>query len=142
MGYNTDFTGKLEFTSEPSVAVIRKLKSILGEDCRDHPEWNSKDLTYIDFKITDDMDGIEWDDSCEKTYMADGLIDMVIGLMRQDFPDFGLKGELLAQGEEYDDRWRLVIGADGLAHRVEFPRIGDRVTCPFCEKEFTVGDDK
>ena len=138
MGYNTIFTGKLLFDGEQPISVVRKINSLAGEDCRDHPEWKADDLFYIDFRVTKDMDGIEWDDGTEKTYDAEKLVNVIIRLVREDHPSFALKGELVAQGEEYDDRWRLVIGEDGWAHRVEFPRIGQRVTCPNCEEEFTL----
>lgn len=140
MGYTTKFEGKLEFAVEPTVAVIRKLKSISDEDCRDHPEWGAEDLTYVDFKVNEAMDGIVHN-GAEKTYHAEELVNLVIRLMRQDFPDFGLKGELIAQGEEHDDRWRLVIGDDGWATRVDAPHAGLRVRCPHYDEEFTLGDN-
>jgi hypothetical protein len=34
---------------------------------------------------------------------------LVIRLMQQKYPEFGLTGKLLAQGEDIDDRWQLYI---------------------------------
>lgn len=139
MGYTTKFTGKLEFASEPPVAVIRKINSLTDEDVRDHPEWDSDGFYFIDFRVTDELDGIEHT-GAEKTYEADKIVNFILRLVREEYPDFALKGEILAQGEEHDDRWRLVIGPDGWAKRVEWPRVGQRVRCPHCEEEFTLED--
>lgn len=142
MGYNTIFEGKLLFVGEPSLAAVKVLKAMEGEDCREHPEWGEPDLSYVDFRVTKDMDGIEWNDDTEKTYDADKIVNLMIRKAREIDPSFALRGELLAQGEDYDDRWRLVIKDDGFAHRIEFPRIGQRVTCPCCGEEFTLEEQE
>jgi len=48
MGYTTKFKGKLKFTTKLSPKQLTKIKSFLGEDCRNHPEWNKNNLTYED----------------------------------------------------------------------------------------------
>ena len=106
MGYSTQFKGKLKFTTDIPLTTFKYLQSILGEDCRDHPEWNAGKLTYIDLQVTDDFEGIEWNGS-EKTYDLVDKINLIIKLMKEKYPKFGLTGELLAQGEDIDDRWIL-----------------------------------
>lgn len=107
MGYTTEFRGQLYFKNELTGFQILRLKSFLGEDCRDHPEWGRTDLTYIDLRITKDGTGIEWDGS-EKTYDLVEKINLIIEEMNKDFP-FELVGNLLAQGEENDDNWIISI---------------------------------
>jgi hypothetical protein len=107
MGYNTTFKGLLTFKKQPTQVQLDTLDSILGEDCRDHPEWNRTDLTYIDLIIDPDLRGLEWSES-EKTYDLCEKINLVVDLMRRKFPDFGLEGELLAQGEDINHRYCIV----------------------------------
>ncbi len=136
MGYNTDFRGTLNFQEELRATHIVKLQSILGEDCRDHPEWKVIDnLTYINLKLTDDYTGLEWD-QCEKTYCMEQAIELILRLMQEEWPDFkGLTGEMLAQGEDIEDRY--VIMVDGvLVTRRESPPDGSIVECPHCGEKF------
>ena len=128
MGYSTEFTGQLRFKNTVTNTHLGKLNSILGKDIRDLGYDNSiyengKYGSYwyhIDLKITDDFSGIEWN-KCEKTSELEHVVNWVSALMRID-SDFELEGEMHAQGEEYEDRWRLVM-KDGLALKVEQPRI-------------------
>lgn len=140
MGYTTVFKGALKFKGDATVPQLQALKAMFGEDCREHPEWEPGDkwLSYIDLKLTDDFTGIEWDDETEKTSPMDALVNVVLRQMRKTWPDFGLVGELTAQGEEFEDRWRCVIGEDGWAKRVEWPRVGKIVQCPGCSCRFAV----
>ena len=70
MGYNTKFEGVLKFTRELKSSELAKLIPILGEDCRDHPEWGAGALYYVDLKIADNFSGLEWDGS-EGTYKSE-----------------------------------------------------------------------
>jgi hypothetical protein len=135
MGYSTRFDGELKFTADPSAKALAKLNQMFGEDCRDHPEWNAHDLYYVDLELTEDFSGLKWN-GAEKTYDLDKLVNVVIREMRKDFPDFGLSGSLLAQGEEAEDRWALVIGEDGWASKQTIATTGQRVKCPNCEHKF------
>jgi len=142
MGYSTDYTGELKFTSEPTVAVLRDLRKFFGEDCRDHKEWNPPQYaSYIDLELTDEMDGIRWNGN-EKTSPMDGLVNVVLTQMRKTHPDFGLSGQMLAQGESIEDRWICAIGEDGMAHHMAITIKGQKVECPHCKRHFmleTVG---
>lgn len=134
MGYSTDFTEELKFTQELTASQLAKVKNFLGKDCRNHPEWEAPGLTYVDLELLDDFSGLKWDGS-EKTYDMVGLVNMIIRNMRQDMPEFGFTGKLLAQGEDIDDRWELLI-EDGFAIKKDVPQTGSKVTCPHCEEHF------
>jgi hypothetical protein len=135
MGYTTKFNGELRFTKELSASQLATLDAMLGEDCRDHPEWGANDLYYIDLELTKDFGGLKWNGT-EKTYGLEKLVNVVIAQMRKKWPDFGLTGTLMAQGEDFDDVWALNIGADGLAHKEKLTIAGQVVTCPKCEAKF------
>ena len=146
MGYSTNFTGELKFTEELTGSELAALKGFLGQDRRsigfnnDSIYEGGKYGSYwyhIDLEFLDDFSGIKWNE-CEKTYDLDCIINW---LLDKSGVDFGLTGELLAQGESYDDRWRLAI-VDGKAKRIDFPRIGDKITCPHCEEEFILEETK
>jgi hypothetical protein len=139
MGYSTEFKGSLRFTTELAASQLAAVKAMLGEDCRDHPEWNASDLYYIDLELLDDFSGLKWN-GAEKTYDLDKLVNVVIRVMREKWPDFGLSGTLAAQGERVEDRWALTIGEDGFAHRHEIAVTGQKVTCPHCDESFILED--
>jgi len=141
MGYTTNFKGILEFTKELTAKQLALLNKILGEDCRDHPEWkNAKDLYVIDLELNDDFSGLQWT-GAEKTYDMDKLVNVVTHEMRRQYPDFCLKGKLLAQGEEIDDRWELCIGREGMAYKKELKLKGKKVKCPHCEETFILEEE-
>ena len=108
MGYTTEFQGELEFTNELTATQLAEVKKFLGEDCREHPEWDSDGMTWIDLEFTDDFSGLQWDGG-EKTYDLVEKVNMIIRIMNEKHSNFGLKGELLAQGEEMGDIWKLKI---------------------------------
>lgn len=137
MGYNTDFKGKLVFVNELTIPQLKKLQSILGEDCRNHKEWTVPSLTYIDLQLTEDYDGIEWNGS-EKTYDLALKINVVINEMRKKFPDFALHGTIKAQGEKFEDRYTIFIDRDrdGLAYVKPLVVTGVVVKCPHCDEKF------
>lgn len=143
MGYTTRFSGTLSFTKEVTVRQLVKLKSFFGEDCREHPEWSPDKYTaYIDLRITEDLEGIEWDDETEKNSGMVDAVNIIIREMRKEWPDFGLTGSFIAQGEDLDDRWALVIGEDGFAHEEKLVVAGKKVECPHCHRKFIVEEAK
>lgn len=138
MGYTTRFQGELKFIHEISVPQLKKLQSMFGEDCRDHPEWgDAKGLYYIDFEMTKDYTGIQHS-GAEKSYDVEKQVNVILREMRKEFPEFGLTGSLLAQGECMEDRWTLAMEEDGLAHKHKVVIQGQRVTCPECSHRFIV----
>ena len=140
MGYSTDFNGKLLFNKELTVKQLRKIESFMGEDCRDHPEWNAGDLTWIDLELSYYDDGVQWNGG-EKTYDMIEKINLIVDIMRQDDPEFGFVGELDASGEMSDDLWKIVC-VDGKAtyRDVVVKEMGEMITCPHCLKEFPLED--
>jgi hypothetical protein len=135
VGYSTEFKGELRFVSEPTAKQLAHLQSMFGEDCRDHPEWDASGLYYVDLELNDDFTGIRWN-GAEKTYGLERIINVVLAEMRKQWPDFGLSGTLMAQGEDMEDRWALHIGEDGLAHKQAIAVVGQRVQCPHCGGKF------
>lgn len=134
MGYTTNFEGEFKFKEELTGSQLAKIKSFLGEDCRDHPEWGRTDLTYIDLELLEDFSGLKWDGS-EKTYDLVDKINLIIIEMRKEIPDFDLTGKMSAQGEEIDDKYEIII-KDGLAVQVDIKPSGTKVLCPHCEESF------
>jgi hypothetical protein len=137
MGYTTNFNGELKFIREATSPQLGTLNAMLDEDCRDHPEWVAPDLYTIDLELTDQLDGLRWN-GAEKTYDLDKLVNVVLRLMRETWPDFGLTGQLQAQGEDVGDRWALVIGEDGWAAKLKYAPTGKVVRCPHCDEAFTL----
>lgn len=142
MGYDTKFKGVLKFTSEVTVPQIRAMQAMFGENPDDHPDWlegtglDRWDVGYIDLRLTKEMDGLQWEYETEKTRGLENGVNIVIREMRKQWPDFGLSGELLAQGEDITDRWILRIGADGWATKIENPPKGRTIECPNCREDF------
>lgn len=140
MGYSTDYKGKLLFTRELTSKELAFLKKMLGEDVREHKEWGDPDvftgrgLYYIDFELTPDFDGIQWD-GAEKFNGAVEAVNLIIDKMKTASPDFGLKGSINAQGEDVDDRWRLTI-EKGRAVRIDVKPKGKKIKCPHCGEYF------
>lgn len=135
MGYNTEFTGILKITCNLTDSDLLVLRSMLGADVREHPEWrDKKGLTYINLELTPSNIGLKWDGS-EKTYGMEDAVNLIIREMREKRPDFGLWGEMLAQGEEIGDVWRLKI-KDGVAVKENVLTRNLRNICPHCHKEY------
>lgn len=134
MGSSTDFKGKLKFVNELTASQLAKLNEFMGEDCRDHPEWGEEGMTYIDLEITKDFTGIQWDGS-EKTYDLPEKINLIISQMQKEWPDFGLEGFFIAQGDAVGDIWRLSI-KDGKAIQEDIPLDSGEVECPECGHRF------
>jgi hypothetical protein len=140
MDYNTNFSGQLKFKNDVTSSKLAELNTFLGKDRRTigyrddniYEDGKYGDHWYrINLILLDDFSGIEWNGSM-KTYGLEDIVNFLI-----DKCQLELEGELLAQGEDNDDRWRLVI-VDGRAVKIDFPRIGDTITCPCCDVDFTL----
>ena len=138
MGYSTDFEGELKFKREMKASELAALTKVLSKDRRDigykddSIYENGKYGTYwyhIELELTENFDGIKWNGQ-EKTYDLVGIVNWLI-----DKFNLELEGELIAQGEDSEDRWKLII-QDGRAIKKEWPKIGQKVTCPYCEHDF------
>ena len=142
MGYSTTFKGVLKFKAEPTVSVLRALKTWLGEDLRElAPEYAEKNqVNYIDLELTEDFAGLQWS-GAEKTYGLVAAVNWIIDMMRdQVLADFTLTGELTAQGEDADDRWILrMVG--GRAVEIKIPVTGEKMTCPECGHQWRLNEE-
>ena len=137
MGYSTDFSGELRFVHEATVPQLALLNTILGEDCRDHPEWKAGGLYRVDLELTEDFTGIRWN-GAEKTYGMVDIVNLILRLMKEKWPDFGFYGHMVAQGEDIEDRWTLVIDDAGKAGKEPVVVGGVSVACPHCKKTFRI----
>ena len=146
MGYSTNFDGELKFKKELTGSQLAHLKTFLGADRReigfgeDNSPYESDDeyWYHIDLGLTDDFSGLKWN-GAEKTYDLDCIINFITKQMRKKYKDFELIGDLTAQGEEFDDRWKLVM-KNGVAKRVDVVIKGKKITCPYCEESFILED--
>ncbi len=138
MSYHTNYDGFLEFTCELTTKQLNHLTKILGEDSRDHPEWDlpayCADLYFVDLELADDFSGLDPPEDSDGRDMVN-QVSAVIELMKRIKPEFGLAGEFKAQGEERGDCWVLKI-VDGKAVRVDQPTLDDTCVCPHCNQQF------
>lgn len=143
MGYNTDFTGELKFINPLTEDQFEYINTMFGEDCRDHHEWNATGLYYVNLELSNDNSGIVWNGS-EKTSDLEQIVTVVVKEMRKKWPDFGLSGHMIAQGERSKDRWKLVIDENGYGKKEKIANVsvGDLICCPNCEHEFKLKDLK
>lgn len=146
MGYSTEFKGELKFAKPISSEALGYLNSFLGKDRRDIGYGDNNSITgygdywyHIDYELLPDFSGIKWNDS-EKSYDMEHIANFLIDKMQEKYPDFKLTGKMVAQGEEIDDRWELVIGEDGRASNKPIVTVGDAIICPHCEKKVYVAE--
>lgn len=141
MGYSTSFKGELKFTKELKASELAELNKFLGEDCRDHPEWNAKNLSYIDLELTKDFTGLQWN-GAEKTYDLVEKTNVLIREMKKVCPNFELTGELLAQGEDVGDVWILAIENGVAKEKTIDLSHKKKVKCPHCRNEFFLEEEE
>lgn len=142
MGYNTDFEGQLKFTMPITSDILADLGRMLRNkdaseiDCEEYKKHSSDEWRYINLEFGQDFKSIQWDAN-EKTYGMQHAVNFIISVMRKKFPDFGLEGEMIAQGEDCEDRWKLVI-VDGRAIKQPIEIIGKKAECPECGHVFLI----
>lgn len=142
MGYTTTFKGQLEFNRELKASEIKKLKEAFEFDPRhgDHTQSSPYAFYYIDLELNENMDAIRWN-GAEKSYGMTQQVGYVIGEITQLSPDLKLSGKMLAQGEDIDDRWELIV-KDNKVTRKELKVIGKRIECPHCGSEFILESEE
>jgi hypothetical protein len=144
MGYDTNYEGVLKLPEDMSIIQLGYLKTILGEDFRDHPEWHhllpkNTYLTYIDLVLTEDLMGVKWDDRTEKTHSMVEAVNLITALIRTKLNNkFKFTGKFLCQGEDIEDRWFLMIDDAGIAFREDIA-TDTIITCPDCGCRFELG---
>jgi hypothetical protein len=117
MGYSTEYNGSLDFTKPLSEVEKTYLIGVLYKD--NSTQYFSRPAYSLE--LTRLQDGLQWDGS-EKSHIEADQINTLIREMRKLFPDFGLTGELLAQGEDPGDISKIRINKDGWAEEV-IPKI-------------------
>ncbi len=133
MGYSTQFKGRLDFAPGMTVEMLAKVKEYFGKDGREIMQNRDADFTYIDLELTDDFKGVQWDTGTEKNCGMVDAVTYIIQDMRKTYPTFGLQGEFLAQGEDIEDRWKLICTFENdFATKVDVEFSGKRFTCPDC----------
>lgn len=140
MGYRTTYIGKIKFTQELIAKQIAFLSEIMGEDIRDYPEWNkfwtrkTEPHYYIAVEFTKEFDGLIWDGS-EKVNDMDNILQFIINIMRSKWPEFGLDGSIVAQGENFNDRYTITINGNTV-EKIPMIVTGTAVKCPECGYKF------
>lgn len=137
MGYSTEFKGELKFTKPLTSTALGHLNAFLDKDRRDIGLDGDEMYTngygtyweHIDYVLLDDFSGIQWN-GAEKSYDMEHIANFLIDTMKEKFPDFGLTGKMVAQGDDPDDRWELVI-KDGYAVKVKADGSVAEI-CPHC----------
>lgn len=139
MEYTTRFEGALKITPELNVSQRLHLASFFCEDRREHPEWDAPDtFNYIDISWNGpDKNSIRWDGS-EKTYGFVDQLNFITKEMIKVCPTFKLTGELLAQGEDTSDVWKVKISDMGTAYQEDVVLTDKHVKCPKCGEEITL----
>lgn len=128
MGYSTYFTGKIKIVPEPTASKIAFIKEYYDEtDDRLDLEF-SKDLSHLQHN------------GAEKSRLDEVKMQEFIDACVSEFPDIKFLGILKASGEDYDDRWELIV-ENNQATREEKVLTGPKVECPYCNEEFNVIED-
>jgi hypothetical protein len=140
MGYTTKFVGKLSFSDKVSVSEVREVQKWCGIDIREAEPERKHTWSYLQFEVTKELDGLQWDQG-EKFYGAVDALNWLVSKVREKFPKFTLNGILDAQGEEVMDRWKLVC-KDGVAVTEDCPPTGMIVRCPDCGCSFPAEENK
>ncbi len=81
-----------------------------------------------------DGSGLTWN-GAEKTADLNQVVEFVLDVMHAKYPDFGLTGKILAQGEDINDRWQLYL-EDGAVKTRDLAIEGKEIECPHCHKMF------
>lgn len=147
MGYSTDFIGVLTFKKVLNAPQIARLSVVLSEDIRELSDEIAEffkeahfDNFHIDLEFTSEFNGIKWN-GCEKTYGMVQAVNGIISYMKHLYPDFELEGEMVAQGERIEDRWKLkMISNDALKFPIDMD-TSKIVECPDCGFQFISGED-
>lgn len=131
MTYNTTFEGVLRFHVSMTLAEIREVAQYLGMRRSD----NAVEWAVIGLKFNKDLTGLEWNGDGSFTSETCKAILWLIHQVRRKFCHFTLVGELIAQGDAPEDRWKVVCDEHSVC-RIECPPPGFVVVCPFCHNKF------
>ena len=139
MWYSTDFQWQLDIHKNAQHEELNELESFMWADMREHDEWDSWYLTWVDLELHREDLVITWDGS-EKTYDLVEKINFIIQHMLKKYPFFELTWTMYANWEEHDDVWMIVM-ENNVAVREEMVTVWTKITCPHCEKKFKINLD-
>ena len=66
-------------------------------------------------------------------------MEYLINATTEKYPHLQFNGILQAQGEDYDDRWQLIVKNNKVS-RKDIVLKGQKVTCPHCDEDFILED--
>ncbi len=140
MGHTTQFKGELIFPAETTIGDIKVIEEMLERDVREHPEWKCQfDLRYIDLEFDEKRTALRWS-GAEKTYYMEDMVTFIIQRVNSyrigsNKRPFTLLGNMLAQGEEVGDVWKLTV-VDGIGTKFPLVDDSDIIICPHCNEKF------
>lgn len=135
MGYTTQFDGELKFTKLLSPEKLCQIDHLICNLREDHIVYKNKSF-YFQLELSESKTGVVWDGG-EKCYYMELAVEYFLKELKKIDPDLSLSGDFLAQGEEAQDRWYLVVEKDEVNIR-EVMRTGTIQKCPCCQHEFIV----
>tara|TARA_R110002167_G_C12707228_1_gene655119 strand:- start:23229 stop:23765 length:537 start_codon:yes stop_codon:yes gene_type:complete len=121
MGHSTNYSGALRINNL-DLAMVRKLKSILGGDKRDlvktglitQAEFEALGYSYhFDMELNDEMTALKWNES-EKTNGLEDWLNMLAVKFNLAFQE---GDNLVCQGEDMEDRYLLLVEAGAVVVR-------------------------
>lgn len=133
MGYTTTFTGVITIT--PALNETEKNQADYWRFCND--KIDDAPRSYCQWEVTHNGDELEWDGG-EKFYYPVEWMQWLI----DQFPEHQFSGELIAQGEEAGDAWKLVVKGNK-AERKEILTTSATLKLPMAANDAgaaTVGD--
>ena len=138
MGYNTNFEGYLLFNRKLTLEEIEVVLEVLESE----DYIRSGTFPYIsrlDLMMDREYTGIQWD-GMEKTKYLPEKINHFIKVIKGQIADFSLTGTMLAQGEDLNDRWAIIMDKNGVAREVKIVlgKEDKPLCCPSCKTEILV----
>lgn len=145
MGYSTKFEGTIGIEGL-DINGLRKISALIEDNAPEDSfpalvkkyggKYRAGRFYYLDVELTGSLDGIKWNGS-EKT----GDMVAILNLIQEACGLTYREGDkMTAQGEEWDDRYEVVI-VGGVAVKRELP-IGKAATCPRCDHQFELPEEE
>lgn len=85
---------------------------------------------WFQWELNDSLDGLKWDGD-EKFCDADECMEYIIKHTVKKYPNLKFNGIIQAQGEDFDDRWQLIVKNNKVT-RKDVKIAGDVIKCPDC----------
>jgi hypothetical protein len=126
------YSGILKMSEKVTKPQVVFLSDLLGEDWQEYPERHVPDNVHlIPLYFNEDCSGLVYasykappDEDVDMVKIVNALIEE----MQMNYPDFGIKGSLVARSHHGLACWELFIGEDGFAHKRDIKTL----ECPHC----------